>query len=131
MSKYKFTEHPVLVPNHDCDVVLVFPNGETLTVQCRPSNADENYNGSLDIILWDNEAVTCWEGDDMKVAPPVSKGSQHERLAKQLVMTLPYDSTAKKLPKAVLQCIGNGTHLKRTDGYDNCALCGHSYRPES
>jgi hypothetical protein len=36
----------------DKDVCLVFPNGQEITIQYRPSNADgEDYLGSLDIIL--------------------------------------------------------------------------------
>lgn len=86
---YKFTETKVKVPEHDSDVILQLPNGKEITIQFRPSNADTNYPGSLDIILPDNEDVTCWEGDDMK--PAKKSGPQaHCRFAKQLMMTLPF-----------------------------------------
>jgi len=86
----KFKEINVNVPKHDCDVVITFPGGETLTVQLRPSNADVNYNGSLDIILPRDQWVTNWEGDDMQPA----KGARRQactRYAKQLVTDLPGD----------------------------------------
>lgn len=85
-----FKEIAVDVPTCDCDITLRFANGECVTVQCRPSNADVNYNGSLDIILPKDQAVTCWQGDDMASAP--EHGAEHIRLAKQLVMELPGDS---------------------------------------
>lgn len=81
----------------DCDLIIVFPGGKTMTVQVRPSNADcggyrkQPYNGSLDIILPKNQRVICWKGDDMKDAPAASGRREHERLAKQLVTELPGD----------------------------------------
>jgi hypothetical protein len=86
----KFKEIKVKLPRHDADVVIEFPGGKTLTIQARPSNADVNYNGSLDIILPDNQAVTNWEGDDMKPAKGV-RGQACTRIAKQLVTDLPGD----------------------------------------
>lgn len=84
----QFKSIPVKLPKHDCDVVIEFPGGKTLTIQARPSNADTNYNGSLDIILPDNQVVTNWEGDDMK--PAMQSGKQAcTRFAKQLVTDLP------------------------------------------
>jgi hypothetical protein len=86
-----YEEINVVLPEHDCDVTLHFPSGKTVQVQCRPSNADDGYNGSLDFILPDNMVVTNWYGDHMKEAPAASnhpKGG-HERLAKQLVTELP------------------------------------------
>jgi hypothetical protein len=83
-----FEEKIVVAPDHDFDVVIKFPGGKNLTIQARPSNADINYNGSLDIILPDDDNVTCWRGDDME--PSVQVGNRPEvRLAKQLVMELP------------------------------------------
>ena len=89
--KYDFQEIDIDAPEHDCDINIKFPSGKIVTVQARPSNADEGYNGSLDIILPKNQCVTNWMGDDMSSAPPFSKqkNSAHERLAKQLVMELP------------------------------------------
>lgn len=83
----KFTELTVEVPDHDCDITLQFPSGKDVVVQARPSNADTNYNGSLDIILHDNTHVICWYGDDMADAPEGSR--PHERLCKQLCTELP------------------------------------------
>lgn len=82
-----FTEKRITMPNSDCDVVLAFPGGKELLIQARPSNADVGYNGSLDIILPDNQPVTNWEGDDMKAARSV-RGQAHTRFAKQLVTEL-------------------------------------------
>lgn len=82
-------ETRVAVPKADHDVVIVLPGGKELTVQLRPSNADVNYNGSLDIILPDDDVVTCWRGDDMEAAPKGKGCRAHERLAKQLVTELP------------------------------------------
>jgi len=83
----KFSEKKIKVPNHDCDLVLVFPSGKEITIQARPSNADVDYNGSLDIILPEDQVVTNWKGDNMEPAP-ASKLPQC-RKAKQLVMELP------------------------------------------
>jgi hypothetical protein len=85
----KFQEIRVDLPQHDADVVIVFPGGKELTVQARPSNADVNYNGSLDIILPDDQLVTAWQGDDMEDSVAPVEGRQHERRAKQLVTDLP------------------------------------------
>ena len=85
----RFKRIPVRVPNCDCDIVLQFPCGKAIIVQCRPSNADEGYEGSLDIVLPEDQTVTCWEGDEMKAAKQVSRGQSHIRRAKQLVLELP------------------------------------------
>lgn len=86
MAKFKSIQ--IDAPDHDFDLTIVWPNGEEITIQARPSNADVNYNGSLDIILPRNQAVTNWEGDEMKPAKSVH-GQDETRLAKQLVMELP------------------------------------------
>lgn len=78
----------VEVPSHDCDVEIVFPGGEKMIVQCRPSNASESYEGSLDIILPKDQIVLVWEGDDMKPSKSVN-GDETARIAKQLVTELP------------------------------------------
>ncbi len=92
----KFEEIKVVLPKHDADVVIEFPGGEQLVIQARPSNADVDeegnlYNGSLDIILPDNQAVTAWKDDDMEPAPEFHPEGQHPetRWAKQLVTDLP------------------------------------------
>jgi hypothetical protein len=87
--KHKFKAIHVKAPKHDFDVVIQFPNGTELVIQARPSNADINYNGSLDIILPDDTPVTCWKGDDMEAAPK-DRRLEHVRRAKQLVCELPY-----------------------------------------
>jgi hypothetical protein len=84
----KFKHLEVNVPKHDCDVDLVMPTGERITIQFRPSNGDIGYEGSLDIILPEDMEVTCWEGDDMQAAKGV-RGQAHTRIAKQLVLELP------------------------------------------
>jgi hypothetical protein len=43
MAKYKFKSKRVKIPNHDFDVILVFPSGKEVHIQSRPSNADEDY----------------------------------------------------------------------------------------
>jgi hypothetical protein len=87
----KYQEIRVELPKHDADVVIVFPGGKELTVQARPSNADVDYNGSLDIILPDDQLVTAWQGDDMEDSVAPDESRQHERRAKQLVTDLPGD----------------------------------------
>lgn len=89
----RFKEIVVQLPKHDADVVIEFPGGEQLTIQARPSNADVDYNGSLDIILPTDQAVTNWRGDDMEPAPEFHPEGQHPetRYAKQLVTDLPGD----------------------------------------
>ncbi len=84
----KFKTINVNLPNHDCDVILKFPFGQVVYIQARPSNADVNYNGSLDIILPQDTAVTNWQGDDMQPAKQ-TKGHPERRIAKQLVIELP------------------------------------------
>lgn len=91
-GRRKSSEIKVHIPYHDCDVILVFPNGKELAVQLRPSNADVHYNGSLDIILPEDTCVTCWKGDDMEAAPAAGSNIPHERIAKQLVLQLPYEA---------------------------------------
>ena len=84
----KFKEIRVELPPHDADVVIVFPGGPELVVQARPSNADRDYNGSLDVVLPADQLVTMWEGDDMATSKAPNEARQHERVAKQLVTTL-------------------------------------------
>lgn len=86
---FKFKTIDVTVPVHDCDVVLLFPSGKTVTIQCRPSNADLDYNGSLDVILPSNRVVTCWKGDNMEPSTAIRDSNQEIRLAKQIVTELP------------------------------------------
>jgi hypothetical protein len=86
----EFTEQTVKIPANDHDVHIIFPNGKEITIQVRPSNADVNYNGSLDIVLPENQAVTMWYGDDMEPAPQLP-GHPEIRSAKQLVMEMPWE----------------------------------------
>ena len=80
----------IMVPDTDCDVVLVFPSGNVIEIQSRPSNGDGgNYNGSLDIILPFNTSVVCWEGDDMKPAQANCPNRPQERFAKHLYTKIP------------------------------------------
>lgn len=95
-------DYNIDIPEDDCDVVLTFPNGNELVVQCRPSNADDKYNGSLDIILPENETIVCWKGDDMDPSPASGNARQKkedrtrecQRVAKQIMMELPCDMSA-------------------------------------
>jgi hypothetical protein len=88
-----FSNIEVDVPQYDCDITLKFPSGKVIVIQARPSNAEADYNGSLDFILPENMGVTNWIGDDMEPAPMVDdgvvSGADHYRLAKQLVIELP------------------------------------------
>jgi hypothetical protein len=86
---YKFKTKRIKVPDCDCDITLVFPSKKQITIQCRPSNADEGYNGSLDILLPDNANVVCWKGDDMEAAPARHPNYPHARYAKHLLVELP------------------------------------------
>lgn len=43
MAKFKTIQ--VDAPNHDFDLVITWPNGEEVTIQARPSNADIGYEG--------------------------------------------------------------------------------------
>jgi hypothetical protein len=73
----------------DFDIDVVFPNGKTLQIQCRPSNASYNYNGSLDVILPDNQVVGTYFGNDLQKSKSVNCAG-HLRLAQQLITELPY-----------------------------------------
>lgn len=78
------------VPKIDCDVMIKLPGGvDWIQVQLRPSNADTNYNGSLDVILPRDQAVTFWSGDSMRPSQPT--GDPNTRIGKQLVTELPGD----------------------------------------
>lgn len=82
------------VGKKDCDVRIVFPGGKELLIEIRPSNAEEDYNGSLDIILPGNTCVECYKWSDVyKPAKPINdnRHQQHIRIAKQLVAELPGD----------------------------------------
>lgn len=79
------------LPKDDADVTLVFPGGEKLVVQARPSNADGNYNGSLDVILPDDSLVTVFRGDDLDKSEAPDASRPHERVGKQIVSELPGD----------------------------------------
>jgi hypothetical protein len=87
--KYKFTTQTVKMPKHDSDVELIFPGGQKIVIQARPSNADKNYNGSLDIILPKDDDICIWEGNDMQPSKMGITGEQHERVGKQIVIELP------------------------------------------
>jgi|GEM_PF-5610523 len=107
------SEFRVELPRWDADVIIVFPGGEEMVIQARPSNADVNHNGSLDIILPTDQVVTAWKGDDMEHAPARAvfakityperedREMDHVRVAKQLAMNLPgnYDDTPTFCPQ--------------------------------
>lgn len=80
----------VEAPKIDCDVMIRLPGGlDWIQVQLRPSNAAEGYNGSLDVILPKDQAVTLWSGDSMQ--PSVATADPNTRVGKQLVTELPGD----------------------------------------
>lgn len=85
-GRLKFTEGKVILPDHDADVIIEFPGGKQLCIQARPSNADTNYNGSLDLILPEDMGTVCWKGDDME---PAEITGECEVKAKQFVWELP------------------------------------------
>ncbi|RDJ34917.1 MAG: hypothetical protein DWQ19_08770 [Crenarchaeota archaeon] len=68
ITGYKFTTQTVKMPENDCDVILQFPSGKEVLIQARPTNAEEDYDGSLDIILPEDMPVINWQGDDMEPA---------------------------------------------------------------
>jgi hypothetical protein len=85
-----FVVKRIEVPDMDCDVILVFPSGNEIEIQSRPSNGDGgDYNGSLDIILPHNLHITCWEGDDMTPSKAIRPDHPETRLAKQLYTEIP------------------------------------------
>lgn len=77
------------LPEADCDIVLVFPNGEELELQHRPSNADVDYNGSFDIILPHNTPVFTYLGDNLEPSKCAYVGQEHMRRCKQIVFAIP------------------------------------------
>lgn len=85
------TEQRINIPNEDHDVILVGPDGQEITIQFRPSNADFDHSGSLDFILPKDQVVTCWIGDDMDAAPAFN-GHQHIRRIKQMATDLPWNA---------------------------------------
>lgn len=87
--KNKFSNRTINIPDNDCDITLKFKNGKEITIQCRPSNADVGYEGSLDIILPENQSVICWEGDNLEPAKASHENCPNERIAKQLCIEMP------------------------------------------
>ena len=96
----EFKHRTVIMPKCDCDLTIKFPGGEEITIQARPSNADVNCNGSLDIILPTDQPVTTWKGDDMEDSDAFQvfnldtrkwENREYIRVAKQLALTLPGD----------------------------------------
>ena len=79
----------VKVPDEDCDIILKFSSGKKVVIQARPSNADINYSGSLDIILPRKQVVILWKNFDMAEAPAIDSERQFMRLTKQIVTELP------------------------------------------
>lgn len=108
-----FTEQTITVPNNDNDVHIKMPGGKVLTIQFRPSNADTNYNGSLDIILPEDATVTSWKGDDMEDAPAVGE-HPHIRLSKQLATELPWNPDTS-VPVLWMR-LGDGGEYESFDG---------------
>lgn len=86
---YEFRVVEVNVPDCDCDILLLFPrNRQKMTIQVRPSNADLNYAGSLDILLPEEQPVTMFLGEDMEPAEKVGN-KEHVRTTDQITMELP------------------------------------------
>ena len=79
----------ITIPDGDNDVILVFPNGKEIHIQIRPSNADVNYNGSLDICLPDQNIMTAWSDMDLTAAPCGKDGKEHIRLVQQIALEIP------------------------------------------
>jgi hypothetical protein len=109
MSDYEFSEFRIPVPKHDADVIIVLPGGKEIKVQLRPSNADVHeddrgkpvpYNGSLDLILPDDDLVMVYEGDDMQPSDAPDADLPHARTAKQLVTELPGDYGEIKITRS-------------------------------
>lgn len=84
LTSYEFT-----APDHDFDLNIKFPSGKVVSIQARPSNADDDgYNGSLDIVLPENQPVTNWLLERMEPAPLVDNLPECHN-AGQLGMELP------------------------------------------
>lgn len=79
----------ISIPDGDNDVILVFPNGKEIHIQIRPSNADTNYNGSLDICLPEPATVTTWQDMDLTDSTRTLAGREHIRTVQQLSMEIP------------------------------------------
>ena len=85
-------DRTVNIPDDDIDVTLVFPSGKKVVIQARPSNGhtDEDgnvYNGSLDIILPEENSVTVWSGVYMQDSKETDDANT--RLGDQIVLELP------------------------------------------
>jgi len=83
METYKFTNKEVKIPSHDSDVNLILPNGRVIILQFRPSNADIDTNGSLDIILPECQDMVVYENDYLENSSCVNK-------VKQITTELPF-----------------------------------------
>jgi hypothetical protein len=97
-------ELKVNVSDGDADVVLVFPDGQEMVIQLRPSNADTDYNGTMDIILPRNQSVVNWIGENMEEAPAMNPDKPHIREARHLYTELPYDLLALQ-SKRTAECV--------------------------
>jgi hypothetical protein len=82
-DRYTFTTATLQLPRHECDVDLVLPNGQVISLQYRLEGP------SLDVVLPEDTYVTNWQGDDMDPAFPAKEFPDgHVRIAKQLVIDI-------------------------------------------
>ena len=89
-NHYTTSDVSIDIPDHDTDIHLKLPNGESITLQFRPEG------NTVDICLPKNMQVHNWQGSDMKPAPK-QRGNklEHIRNADQLCVQLPPHSYDK------------------------------------
>lgn len=102
-QNHNWRELVVNAPPNDCDIVIIMPGGSRIVLQLRPSNAEEDYNGSLDILLPRNQWVSCFQGDNLH---PATTSVGGELFAKQLVTELPGKETLSEKEKRISTTLG-------------------------
>ena len=77
------------LPECDCDLVLVFPSGKEVQLEHRPSDSDDEYEGSFAVILPNNIDVVTYKGDNREPSSTAFPGQEHFRTCKQIYFEIP------------------------------------------
>lgn len=80
----------VSVPDKDCDVTFVFPNGKEILICIRPceDDNDPDYLGTISLVLPKEDNVATF-GEGGCVSKPVHNKRQHVRKTKQIHIEIP------------------------------------------
>lgn len=77
------------MPPEDTNVVLKFPGGRNVEIQCRTKDADYQYNGSLTMILPEPKPISILAGSPLGPAHAIESTQPHNRLGTHVITELP------------------------------------------